>query len=159
MGKGREVRFLIQGGKREVGTVAQLVILGVIETHARVSRRAMNKMIRWAKCYANVNSHHSQESWGVQHFLHGSWSYLVTWASKLAYLFSEIHTTFNELLPLPSAVVLNRTNPGFEPRSPALQVHSLPSEPPRKPQQYTRVDVQHSPLLPSSVPNPWKWPK
>jgi len=46
MGKGREVRFLIQGGKREVGTVAQLVILGVIETHARVSRRAMNKMIR-----------------------------------------------------------------------------------------------------------------
>ena len=30
MEKGREVRFLIQGGKREVGTVAQLVILGAI---------------------------------------------------------------------------------------------------------------------------------
>ena len=97
MENGREVRFLIQGGKKEVGTVAQLVILGV-EILARVSRRAMNKMIRLAERYADVNSHHFQESWAVQHCLHRSWSHLVTWASKLGSLFSEIHTTFNELL-------------------------------------------------------------
>ena len=30
-------------------------------------------------------------------------------------------------------------NPGIEPRSPALQVDSLPAEPPRRPRDSTRV--------------------
>ena len=40
-------------------------------------------------------------------------------------------------LPFPSPGDL--PNPGIEPGSPALQVISLPSEPPGKPRHYTRV--------------------
>ena len=44
-------------------------------------------------------------------------------------------------LPFPSPGDL--PDPGIEPRSPALQVDSLPSEPPEKPQLETRDVVKH----------------